>query len=332
MFKIWLIFVTLALINLFAVIIIVLEDVFPQYMNIWAIAEVCLAGYFFLEFIVEIIIKKPPRIEMIYKFDTYINILSFLPIFVRIVLGFYGFRRFQVFYLFRVLKSFRIIKLIKYLNDSNRSASKGEINNTKVFLTPVRMQKLILYMSIGSTIFITSGIIILIDDQLSNAFTERMNFVSSIYYVAVTGSSLGYGDIYPTRPASRFLVIFIIIFIIYVFAHQISKIITEISNRDPYDTQIKMKNHDVIFLFDDNFEVLSSFLFRYITREQNYEGRKRDILLISHRDKSINSKIRVYIELKIFEGRIQYIPSKGAVDLRLIESGSLTKAHRIYFL
>ena len=109
---------------------------------------------------------------------------------------------------------------------------------------------------------------------------------------------------------------------------------------DSYDVKIKQEDHIVIFLFNDNIEILTSFLLCYL-RYENLPGLeykkkgaiyKRNILLISNRDKGIDPKIKEFIQLSIFENRIVYISSKGSVDKRLIDRGYLNKAKAIYFL
>ena len=200
------------------------------------------------------------------------------------------------------------------------------------------MQILMMVVSLFSALFIGAGIIAYIDEVwYDTAFKFNINYLDALYYMVVTGSTLGYGDIYPTIESSRIAVILIIVIIIYIFGTQITKIVSTIGSWDSYDISIKEENHVVIFLFDDNIEILMSFLlcyFRYenLPREESSSIVKNKILLVSNRDKGIDPKIKMLIQLTAFENRILYIPSKGLVDKRLIDRGKLEMAKVIYFL
>ena len=241
------------------------------------------------------------------------------------------------FRMLRIFKIFRIMRILKFLRKIKSNKAKDEINFKKPTISPLTHQILILVVSLLSTLFIAAGIIIFIDDETENAWTFNLNYIDAIYYVAVTGFTLGYGDIVPIREISRFTILITIVIIIYIFGTQIKDIVNIIRRGDYYDKKMRMKNHVVIFLFNDNLEILTSFLLYYLryecideNAETINEGAK--ILLICDREKGISNEIKNYMKLNIFDTRLKYIPSKRSVDKRLIDRGCLAHAREIYFL
>lgn len=293
-------------------------------------------SYFIAEFIVVIIMHKPPKYRMLFKWGTYIDLLTILPRLIRVIFGISDTKKWGFFRILRIFKVFRIVRLIKYLQKLNLKKDEFEINYNQAMISPLTKQILILIVSLFSTLFIGAGLIIFIDDEWDHAFTFDLTYVDAIYYMAVTGSTLGYGDIVPTIPISRFAVVCLIIVIIYIFGVQISTIVAMMQGWDSYDQQFNLSNHDVVFLFDDNLEVLTSFLLYYFRFEKHTDidllGRKRRILIISNREFGVDNEVKAFLKLNMFEGRIKYIPSKGNVDRRLIDRGRLLGARSIYFL
>ena len=237
----------------------------------------------------------------------------------------------------RIFKMFRIIKILKFLRKIKSSSSKDEINFKRPTISPLTHQILILVVSLLSTLFIAVGIIIFIDDEIENAWTFNLNYIDAIYYFAVTGLALSYGDIVPIHKISRFTILITIVIIVYIFGTQIKDIVNIIKKDEYYDKKMRKKNHVVTFLFNDNLEILTSFLLNYLRYEcidQNAEtindGAKN--LLIWDRDKGISNEIEQYLKLSIFDRRLKYIPSKRSVDKRLIDRGWLTDTRKIYFL
>lgn len=66
-----------------------------------------------------------------------------------------------------------------------------------------------------SMLFIGAGVAHAIDtideDSFTNSVFIGFDFLSAFYYMIVTSSTLGYGDIYPIKTASRMITIVLII-------------------------------------------------------------------------------------------------------------------------
>jgi len=333
----WSLFIFLLVINVFACILVVIEDLDQKNESTWSMIELIFMFYFMVELLISFIIQKPPRSRLWFKISTYIDILVIIPRFVRLVFNINHSKALGFLRILRMFKVFRIVRLLKYLKNIDSNPDTDEISYKVATFSPLTKQILILGVSLFSTLFIGAGVVIFIDDESTNAFSIELNYIDAIYYMAVTGSTLGYGDIHPTATVSRFAVVILIVVIIYIFGVQVTKIVILMRSWDVYDTRFNLADHDVIFVFDDNIEILSSFLLYYFRYEKqqvqnHFFQKKRRVLIISNRKRGIDDEMKAFLQLNMFESRIKYLPSKGCVDRRLIYTACLPKANCIYFL
>jgi hypothetical protein len=259
----WSLFIFLWFVNTFACLLVVLEDLDRTHKKQWDTLELVMMVYFIIEFVITFFMHKPPRYLFWLKFMTYIDLAVIAPRLIRLIFSIEYTKTLSFFRILRIFKVFRIVRLIAYLKKLSANHNPTEISYKRSLISPLTKQILILAISLFSTLFIGAGVIIFIDDEFDMPFSIDLNYIDAIYYMAVTGSTLGYGDIVPVIAISRFVVIILIVIIIYIFSIQIRKILKMMQSWDSYDTRIKMNQHDVIFLFDDNLEILRSFLLYY---------------------------------------------------------------------
>lgn len=332
----WIIFTFTIFINIFACILIILEDMYRDHEEVWDVFELILMVYFMVEFVVSIFLYKPPRYKMLLDWGTYIDIITILPRLIMLIFNKSNVSKLGFFRILRMFKIFRIMRILKFLRKIKSKRSTDELSYERPAMSPLTNQIMILIVSLLSTLFISAGFLIFIDEEIQDSWNFNINYIDAIYYIVVTGSTLGYGDIHPIKAVSRFTIISVIFIIIYIFAKQINKIISTINQLDSYDTKMHLKNHAVIFLYNDNIEILTSFLLYYLRYENAHSNSAQlgnsKILLICDRQKGISPEIKQYMSINLFRGRLRYIPSKKAVDKRLIDRGRLKYAREIYFL
>ena len=73
-----------------------------------------------------------------------------------------------------------------------------------------------------------------------------MYFLDAFYYMIITSSTIGYGDIFPETVLARFIVIALVLCFFAVFGDSISKIATLVRETNFNNKFYKMKNHIVI--------------------------------------------------------------------------------------
>jgi hypothetical protein len=73
-------------------------------------------------------------------------------------------------------------------------------------------------------LFIGASLIVIVS-TLDNAYSKKkITFADAFYYMIVTSSTIGYGDIYPTTATTRFLIIFLIMISFVIFGENVSKL------------------------------------------------------------------------------------------------------------
>lgn len=92
------------------------------------------------------------------------------------------------------------------------------VDPTKQRISPIMKQTLMLTLTLFSILFIGAGIVTFVDDSYDSPFGEKLQFHDSIYYMLVTGSTIGYGDIYPMTAESRLIVCCLVIICFSIFS------------------------------------------------------------------------------------------------------------------
>ena len=105
-------------------------------------------------------------------------------------------------------------------------------------------------MTLFSVIFIGAGVVHAIEDINNGSFYTgtdlKFDFLAFFYFLIVTSSTLGYGDIFPIKTLSRMVSVVIILVMVYIIGDQLSRISMLMSNYSKYDTSYQLVNHIVI--------------------------------------------------------------------------------------
>ncbi|RLN99009.1 hypothetical protein DYB28_001890 [Aphanomyces astaci] len=112
--------------------------------------------------------------------------------------------------LFRVFRVFRALRVLR-LHNLIRSRKHGYNYEWGVFV-----------FSLSAIIFVAAGIFHALEDYPSR--DRRLQFHDSLYYILVTLSTIGYGDIVPTRPLTEFFVMGLIIVVVTTVPAQIARL------------------------------------------------------------------------------------------------------------
>lgn len=93
-------------------------------------------------------------------------------------------------------------------------------------------------------LFISAGIAYQLDQLDPDSFVlpdysenKNFDFLAAFYYMIVTSSTLGYGDIMPIKRASRMVSVILIFAMVYIIGDQIGKISEIMANYTRYDTK-----------------------------------------------------------------------------------------------
>ena len=86
--------------------------------------------------------------------------------------------------------------------------SDSEEEYTSNLFNPIKVQIITVSVILICNFFIGSGLVLGLQDIIPNAFNKQdMNFFDALYFMIITSTTIGYGEIIPTHTASRMLTI-----------------------------------------------------------------------------------------------------------------------------
>lgn len=226
-----------------------------------AIAALLLTEYLSSLLIAHTLIREVVRLEKIA--DLLIIIQIFYEYFTANDTG--------LFIFFSILRSLRILKLRYLINlvFTNLKKFLFKTQNDEVSAEPDHdhneLNKFILdsLIKFSSGIFIESTYFLAFDRYVDyqgyhpfQSTSQKMNYLTAIYFAIVSFSTLGYGDMYPIHPLTRFSQAVILIVNITVMSNFLGKLIEFLFQLSPFDREYQFSEHIVIIgeLNDDKLK------------------------------------------------------------------------------
>ncbi len=190
--------VSLILLICISIISVMLESVGSiqqQIGNYLNITEWIITILFTIEYIVRLLVVKKP-LKFATSFFGIIDLLACLPTYLSLL--FVGNSGFILIRSLRLLRIFRVLKLSRYVTESSSlwKALKASRFKISIFLYSV----LVIIIVIGALMYLIEG--------EANGFDS---IPRSMYWVIVTITTVGYGDITPTTTLGQFIASFIMI-------------------------------------------------------------------------------------------------------------------------
>ncbi|QCX54145.1 ion transporter [Elizabethkingia sp. JS20170427COW] len=178
---------------------------------------------FTLEYLLRIFCVKNKK-DYIFSFNGIIDALAIAPFYLSIIFPFTHYL--LVIRLLRLLRVFRIFNLLDYMHDGRyiMNALKSSARKVYIFLLFV----IIFIIIMGSIMYVIEG--------GEGSFNSIPN---SIYWAAVTVTTVGYGDVTPSTPLGKFLSILVMLAGYSVLA--VTTIIVTLDFENFRKNQIKIK-------------------------------------------------------------------------------------------
>ena len=226
--------------------------------------ELAIAVYFSFEMMGNFYFQSKPKIRYFIKLDTWIDFSTVLPEFIPLILR-SGNKNSVVF--LRILRVFKIMRIVKFRKtfkniQLGRKQKELELNVEKI--SRLKKQMIMLIISLFTTLFVSAGIITFVQEAFDNSMSENLKFLDSFYFIVVTATTIGYGDILPIKSESRIIISIMIVIIFVIFGGQITKIIAIMKESDKFDIAYNLKSHTIVFN-NRSISVLTSFLLDHLT-------------------------------------------------------------------
>ena len=147
------------------------------------------------------------RKKYFFSFFGFIDLISILPL----IFGWIDVRFLRVFRWFRILRIVRFWKIEKRLLPI---ATEDSIVFVRIFLT------------LFTLIFVYAGLIYQVEHQINS---DRLkNFFDAFYFVVVTMTTVGYGDVTPLSEGGRFMTVLMIFTGVLFIPWQLSELIGQV--------------------------------------------------------------------------------------------------------
>ena len=142
-----------------------------------------------------------------FSFFGFIDLISVLPLF----LGWTDIRFIRVFRWFRILRIVRFWRMEKKILGFKTEDS---ITFVRIFLT------------LFTLIFVYAGLIYQVEHQINS--DRLVNFFDAFYFVVVTMTTVGYGDVTPLSQTGRFMTVLMIFTGVLFIPWQLSELIAQV--------------------------------------------------------------------------------------------------------
>lgn len=205
-------------------------------------------------------------------------------------------------YIARLLRPLRFIRLFRFLEYTTSS---------------LQRQVLAAFITVACIVVITAGVLQATEACIAGCVgdlfvckCQDLSFFELLYFMVVSVSTLGYGDLYPVTPAGKFVTAFIILFTFIAVPVQISRIQQIVASHTDYSssfTEAKLHPHVIITGYIDA-DMLSVFFGEFFHASNLNWNVKIVILNASPPTTQVNQM------LKSFEGRVQYIVGSPLLD------------------
>ena len=161
---------------------------------------------FTIEYILRVWSAEKPK-EYLFSFFGIIDLVAILPLFI----GWTDIRFIRVFRWFRILRIIRFWKIEKRILGFKTEDS---IVFARIFLT------------LFTLIFVYAGLIYQVEHQINS--DRLVNFFDAFYFVVVTMTTVGYGDVTPLSEAGRVMTVLMIFTGVLFIPWQLSELIAQV--------------------------------------------------------------------------------------------------------
>ncbi|KAE9038279.1 hypothetical protein PR003_g5987 [Phytophthora rubi] len=205
----------------------------------------------------------------------------------------------QISRMLRPLRFIRIFRLVQFAKSSLQQQASAAM------------------LTIVSIVFATAGVVqateaclAVCDDEPRVCKCRDLSFPNLLYFVVVSISTLGYGDISPVSTSGKFVIAFVILFTFIVVPIQVNGIQATITSHTDYSSaysEAKLHPHVIITGYV-NADTLSIFFGEFF-HPSNINWNERVVILNASQPTSEINKV-----LHAYDSKVQYIVGSPMLD------------------
>lgn len=282
------------------------EAIFKARWLIWT--EFVISLYFALQYFLEFFMA-PRKFSYMFSIYALIDQLTIVPAINAVIVGSY-------FYGFQFLRFVRILKSLMYLRDVGWTVLSGVV-----------AQAAILVVVIFSIFFASAGFIFVAENNVANYDGLVTNFLDAIYFIIVSFTTVGYGDISPKSQFGKVVVMAMIIVGIAVIPNQLDRLLTlSRRSRDRGHRSFKETGHVVVY---SHVSHVMEF-FREFYHKDHGRTNLQSVLLLPNSDRLPREVENALAEPSYHYRVVQLIGSAmNAMDLK---RANLGRARHVFML
>ena len=169
------------------------------------IADLIILIVFAIEYGLRLWSAEHPK-KYFFSFFGFIDLIAVLPLFI----GWTDISFIRVFRWFRILRIVRFWRMEKILG--------FKTEDSIIFLR--------IFLTLFTLIFVYAGLIYQVEHQINS--DRLVNFFDAFYFVVVTMTTVGYGDVTPLSEAGRFMTVLMIFTGVLFIPWQLSELIAQV--------------------------------------------------------------------------------------------------------
>jgi Calcium-activated BK potassium channel alpha subunit/Calcium-activated potassium channel slowpoke-like RCK domain/Ion channel len=274
----------------------------------WLILEFCISMYFLVEYFLNFFLAAQ-KFHYIFSVNALIDQITVVPAINMLVTGTY-------FYGFAFLRFVRILKSLNYFRNIGWSALSGVVAHA-----------IILIITILSVFFAAAGFIFVSENNTANAEGLVADFLDAIYFIVVSFTTVGYGDISPKSQLGKIVVMGMIVAGIAVVPPALDRLLTLAKeNGDKGHKWYKGVDHIVVY----SHVVHVIEFFREFYHEDHEQTQIKSMLMLPETNQ-LPREVEVKLKEPVFHYRVTDMIGAAMNDMDLARAG-LSSARHVFIL
>ena len=215
------------LLSIFITVFDSMINTIPWLQTVCYVLEGFFTFFFTLEYIARVWCSPDPK-KYIFSFFGIIDLLATLPPYLSFFFG--NARYMMIIRMFRLIRVFRVFKLFNFMSEGNMLLRSLQMS----------MKKILVFFLFVVILIVTLGTVMYVFE--SNVPDSKFSSIpQSIYWAAVTMTTVGYGDLTPVTDAGRFFAT-----VVMVLGYTIIAVPTGIVSSEMIKEMHKYNGKDVV--------------------------------------------------------------------------------------